>query len=166
VKRQSGFAYLFLLFLLALMAVSALALASIQHVDRIRSDEAELLRIGGEFRRAIVRYRDVAMPRVYPRSLEDLLLDQRVGKRQRYLRKIYADPMTGKAEWGLVREQGYIIGVHSLSERPPLKVSGFDLDDVDFENAQRYADWVFRGSPVPDERRAPGRPPLQGAAGG
>ncbi|MBU8975695.1 MULTISPECIES: hypothetical protein [unclassified Lysobacter] len=166
-RRQSGFAYLFLLFLLALMAVSALALASIQHIDRVRSNEAELLRIGDEFRRAIIRYRDAGMPRAYPRTLEELLLDRRMGRNQRHLRKIYADPLTGKAEWGLVLEQGAIVGVHSLSERVPLKVSGFDPDDADFENALRYADWVFRASPVPAEMRLPGRPPSsQRAAGG
>jgi hypothetical protein len=164
--RQSGFAYLFLLFLLAVLAISALALGSLQHYERLRSDEAELLRVGGEFRRAIIHYRDAAMPRMYPRTLEDLLLDGRAGRMQRHLRKIYVDPMTGKAEWGLVLEEGYIVGVHSLSQRAPLKVSGFDPDDADFESAARHADWVFRARVVPHAPGLPGRAPSPGAAGG
>ncbi|MDR0181449.1 hypothetical protein [Lysobacter arvi] len=154
------------MFLIAVLAISALALGSLQHYERVRSNEAELLRIGNEFRRAIVHYRDAAMPRAYPRTLQDLLLDGRMGRMRRHLRKVYVDPMTGKPEWGLVVEQGVIVGVHSLSERAPLKVAGFDPEDADFDNARRYADWVFRASPVPLERLGPGQTPSQGATGG
>jgi len=144
VARQSGFAYLFLLFFIALMAVSALALGTVAHYARIRSDEAELLRIGGEFRRALAGYRDAANPRVYPTSLDDLLLDRRSGIQRRHLRKVYVDPITRQREWGLVTEAGRIVGVHSLSARKPLKVSGFDPLDGDFELAEHYSEWVFQ----------------------
>jgi hypothetical protein len=42
---------------------------------------------------------------------------------QRYLRRIYRDPMTSKTEWGLVQSvDGRIMGVHSLSKDKPLKI--------------------------------------------
>lgn len=145
-KRQRGFAYLLLLFLVALLAISLLAVGSLEHYARVRSDEAELLYIGAQFRRAIASYRNAAEPRTYPPALDDLLLDRRNGVLRRHLRKIYVDPMTHGREWGLVREEGGIIGVHSRSERKPMKVAGFDPQDAALEGAERYSDWVF--SPV------------------
>ena len=146
-KRQSGFAYLFLLFALAVLAISALALGSLQYYERVRSNEAELLRIGSEFRRALASYRDANAARAYPMSIDELLLDRRNGAVRRHLRKLYFDPFTNTQEWGLVIEDGRIVGVHSLSQRMPLKIAGFDPENADFEGAQSYADWVFRASP-------------------
>ena len=61
-----------------------------------------------------------------PLRLEELLQDPRHPGIQRYLRKIYLDPMTGSAEWGLITGPGgEIYGVHSLSEDEPLKKSQF-----------------------------------------
>lgn len=142
-NRQSGFAYLFLLFFIALLAISALAMGSLQHYAKIRSDEAELLRIGSEFRRALASYREAAVPHVYPVSLDDLLLDQRTGSVKRHLRKLYFDPITRHREWGVVMEAGRIVGVHSLSERAPMKVADFDASDHALEGSERYSDWLF-----------------------
>jgi type II secretory pathway pseudopilin PulG len=163
-RRQSGFAYLFLLFALMVLAISALAIGSLQYYARIRSDEAELLRIGSEFRHALASYRDAHMSHAYPVSLEELLLDQRSGVDRRHLRKLYFDPVTRSQEWGLVVEQGRIVGIHSLSDRTPLKVAGFDPEDADFEGAEHYADWVFRSSAAAIPLEV-GPPRSQGAAG-
>lgn len=145
-RRQRGFAYLLLLFMVALLAISLLAVGSLEHYARVRSDEAELLHIGAQFRRAIASYRNAVEPRTYPPTLDDLLQDRRNGVLRRHLRKIYVDPMTRNREWGLVREGAGIVGVHSLSERKPMKVAGFDPQDAALEGAERYSDWVF--SPV------------------
>lgn len=151
-RRQTGVAYLFLLFFLALLAISALAVASLQHYSRIRSDEAELLRVGAEFRRALVKYRDAHPSRSFPLSIEDLLLDQRSGVVKRHLRKLYFDPITRSQEWGLTMAQGRIVGFHSLSDRQPLKISGFDPEDSAFEGAESYAAWTFLATPVRPEK--------------
>ncbi|NZA25165.1 type II secretion system protein [Luteimonas sp. SJ-92] len=155
-----------MLFALALLAVSALAAASLQHYARIRSSEAELLRIGGEFRRALASYREAAAPQVYPEALEDLLLDRRTGSDRRHLRKVYFDPVTGRREWGMVTEQGRIVGIHSLSQRSPMKVSGFDPENAGFEDAVRYSDWIFRAEPVPADLPPATDGALQGGTGG
>jgi type II secretory pathway pseudopilin PulG len=152
-RGQSGFAYLFLLFALAVLAITTLAVGSLQYYARVRSDEAELLRIGSEFRRALASYRDAYASHAYPATLDDMLLDERTGVPRRHLRKVYFDPITRTQEWGLVMEQGRIVGIHSLSERAPLKVAGFDQEDSDFDGARRYCDWVFRVAPPADSGR-------------
>ena len=95
----------------------------------------------------------------YPRTLDDLLKDPRQPSTQRYLRKLYPDPMTGKSEWGFVKgPDGGIGGVYSLSEDKPLKVAGFKLRDASLEGAQKYSDWKFTYSPAP--------PPASAQSGG
>jgi hypothetical protein len=63
---------------------------------------------------------------------------------QRYLRKLYRDPITASEEWGLVRgEDGGIVGVYSLSDRKPVKTAGFSKADAAFEGKSSYSDWKF-----------------------
>jgi len=149
-RRHSGFAYLFLLFFVALLAITALAMGTVQYYEKTRSDEAELLRIGAEFRAALASYHNGIEPHEFPASLDQLLTDQRSPSTRRHLRKIYFDPITRTQEWGLVIENGRIVGIHSLSEREPLKISGFDPDDAGFEGAKHYSDWVFRADQLAD----------------
>jgi hypothetical protein len=62
---------------------------------------------------------------------------------RRHLRKIYVDPMTGTAEWGVVKTNNAVVGVYSLSEDEPLKKTGFAQRDADFENKSKYSEWTF-----------------------
>ena len=113
---------------------------------RQREAEEELLFVGDQIRQAIALYyhRTPGAAKQYPQTLDELLHDARYPTPQRYLRKAYADPLTGKPEWGLVKTaDGRISGVYSLSERLPLKVSGFSLADRTFEGATHYSDWRF-----------------------
>ena len=75
---------------------------------------------------------------------------------QRHLRRVYADPMTGKAEWGLIEAPGGggIMGVHSLSQEKPIKSSGFNAGQQGFDDAEDYTKWTFVHSPsVPGATR-------------
>ena len=111
-----------------------------------REKEQELLFVGSQFRQAIKLYYEHTPPQTqrYPFRLEDLLEDPRYPSTQRYLRKIYADPINGNTKWGLVKgPSGEILGVHSLSRREPVKKGGFSNVDKNFENKTKYADWVF-----------------------
>jgi hypothetical protein len=65
---------------------------------------------------------------------------------KRHLRKIYLDPMTGKADWGLVKIQGRITGIYSTSTLVPFKQKGFNVADASFSGLRRYREWVFVGS--------------------
>ena len=77
----------------------------------------------------------------------DLLKDERQAATLRHLRKIYRDPMTGKAEWALVIVNGGITGIYSKSQETPLKSSNFRLADKKFEESKNYSDWKFVYTP-------------------
>lgn len=144
--RAGGFTYIGVLVLVAVMAASLAGSGQIWRTLQTREKERELLFIGHQFRLALDRYAK-ATPgkgRRAPMRLEDLLEDPRTPTVQRYLRKIYVDPMTGNAEWGLVTSaNGEIYGVHSLSKDEPLKKTNFAAADRQFEGVTRYSDWVF-----------------------
>jgi type II secretory pathway pseudopilin PulG len=153
-RRQGGYAYLFLLFTLALLSLAALAAARLDQLAVRRAEEAELRRIGAEYGRALAAYHDAVQPHAYPESLEALLADRRGGIERRHLRKVYFDPVARTREWGLVVDGGQVVGVHSLSESAPIKVAGFAPGEIGFEGATRYADWVFRPVHPPVVERA------------
>jgi type II secretory pathway pseudopilin PulG len=123
---QRGFTYIGLLLALALVAAGLSAAGVVWHTETQRAQEAELLFIGGEFKRAIAGFYDGTPGPVkqLPKNLEDLLHDTRYPTVRRYLRKIYVDPISGRAEWGLVATPAGITGVYSLSQREPFKNRG------------------------------------------
>lgn len=150
-RRQQGFTYIALLIVVAVMGAGLAAKGISWQAAAQREKEADLLFIGEEFREAIALYylRSPAQAQEYPKSLDDLLSDTRFGGTQRYLRKIYRDPMTGKAEWGLVlTPTGRIMGVHSLSREAPMKTGNFREVNQEFSSGSSYADWRFLFVPV------------------
>jgi type II secretory pathway pseudopilin PulG len=152
-RRQDGFNLIGLMAILAVMGVTLMATGEVWYTAQQREKEKELLFIGNQFRLALDGYYVHSPDRVrhYPKQLEDLLKDPRYPSTQRYLRKIYRDPVSGSEQWGLVKgPDGEIYGIHSLSELPPLKKGDFSLADRSFEGKPKYADWVFM--PVPGQR--------------
>jgi hypothetical protein len=122
--RQSGITYLAVLFFVAASSAMLAAVGTIWSHERQRQKEEELIWIGNQFRQAIALYyhRSPGTVKRYPAKLEDLLEDHRHLNVARYLRRIYRDPLTGKAEWGLIpAPSGGIMGVHSLSHAKPVK---------------------------------------------
>lgn len=143
---QGGFTYLGVLALVAAMSMTLATAGEVWHLSQQREKEQELLFVGHQFRHAIALYYEHATDpgRRYPMSLEELLRDPRYPSTQRYLRRIYADPVGGGTEWGLVKGPGgEIYGVHSLSEGEPVKKGNFSIADKDFEGKTKYAEWVF-----------------------
>jgi type II secretory pathway pseudopilin PulG len=146
---MQGFTYLGVLILVAVMGVALAAAGEIWHTASQREKEQQLLFVGDQFRRAIGRFEahTPGQARRHPLSLDELLKDPRYPETRRYLRRIYLDPMTGKAEWGLITgPDGEIFGVHSLSEAEPIKKARFRLADKAFEGKLKYSDWVFMSS--------------------
>lgn len=143
-SEQGGFAYLWTLMLVAFMGVGLTIAADLYATAARRDKERELIFIGHEFRLALERYHNApGQPSQYPLTLEELLKDPRFPGARRYLRRLYKDPVTGQAEWGLIRQQGRIVGIRSLSTQRPIKQGNFDDDDVGLANQSRYADWIF-----------------------
>lgn len=149
-RTNAGFAYIFLLLSIAVIGFTAAAANEIGSIQSRRSTEALLLAIGTEFQRALESYAaatPVGQPTT-PSSLKDLLEDPRYPLIRRHLRKIHVDPLTGRAEWGLVRDpQGRIIGVFSLAPGNPIKQTGFPVWQNHFEETNSYSRWVF-GRPI------------------
>lgn len=147
VRQQRGLTYIALLLAIALHGAVLAAAGSVWHTAQKRERERQLLFIGDQFRSAIRAYANSG-PGVrgqLPRTLDDLLLDPRLPGTRRHLRKVFVDPITWKAEWGLVKTpDGHgILGVYSLSEDEPLRKAHFDPADRAFEGATRYSDWKF-----------------------
>ena len=159
---QGGFTYLTVIFLLAILSGGLALLGEVWDSAARRDKEAELLFVGHQYRKAIERYY-LSGQRQYPRSLDDLLKDPRRPGTERYLRAKYIDPITGKADWGLVpAPDGGIMGIYSLSEDAPIKTANFRQRDSGFENLPRYADWKFIYAPGPQAaNRPPPRPPVR-----
>ena len=145
--QARGYAYLALLILLAIIGVAAAATMQLGAIYQRREAERELLAVGGEFQRALLSYA-LATPAGQPnqpRTLDDLLRDPRYPNAVRHLRKLYADPMTGKADWELVRSPDgqTIVGIHSVSHAHPIQVAHFPGEFAGFDGAKSYLDWVF-----------------------
>lgn len=144
--RQRGFAYMWILFFVAMLGVGLVVAGESWSLRTRREREQQLLAIGGEFRQALRGYHRAQFggaARQYPADLEDLLRDNRFPGIQRHLRRVYRDPMTGRAEWGVVRRAGRIVGLYSLSQDRPLKQAGFEPEYAAFAGAEKYSDWVF-----------------------
>ena len=143
--RSGGFTYIWLLVALAVMAVGLAAVGELASTAAKREREAELLFAGDQIARAIGAYA-ASTPGAaqYPQKLEDLLADKRYPNVRRYLRRVYADPMTGLPDWGVVRGPGGgIVGVHSRSKSPPIKTANFPAEYQAFAGAASYSEWVF-----------------------
>ncbi len=133
-----------LFILVTTLATSQLVVSHATQSQRER--EEELLFVGEQYRKAIASYRSLVPPGsspALPRSLEDLVSDERFPRPVHHLRRLYPDPITGKHDWDLVRQGDRIIGVRSSSTRTPLKVANFPSSLQHFEGQATYAQWVF-----------------------
>jgi type II secretory pathway pseudopilin PulG len=149
-RPQGGFAYVLLLLAIALISIAATGAVSLGATMARRDAERELLAVGTEFRQALLSYAGVPAGASLsgdgrgPKSLDDLLKDPRVPGVRRHMRRLYPDPLTGKAEWGLLLDvHGRITGVHSLAEGTPIQQAGFEPPFASFEGAESYRQWVF-----------------------
>ena len=161
VRSQEGFSYIGILLVIALVGVQLGLAGVVWSFAQARQKERELLFVGGQFRTAISQYylNPKGPQKEYPRRLDDLLKDPRYPGTVRHLRKIYADPITGKKQWGLVKlPNGGIVGVYSLSEKEPIKTGNFRPADISFTRKQRYSEWKFVHAFGTTNVAAPGSP--------
>jgi hypothetical protein len=127
-------------------------------VQRSRA-ERELLQIGAAFSDALQSYADATpagMP-PQPPSLKSLLRDPRFPGVRRHLRKLFVDPMTGKAEWGVVYlgDKVGILAVYSLSDAKPVKIGNFPVRYQGFQNRQHIFEWKFMATGKSDQKNVP-----------
>ena len=147
-KREisGGFTYMGLLVVIVFMGAALAGTGVVFHQQARREQEKQLLFVGDQYRRAIGLYyaQTPGGAQQYPKSLDDLLGDNRYVVPRRYLRRTYTDPITNSTEWGLVNagDRG-ISGVFSRSEKAPIKSANFAMRYESFQSAAQYADWKF-----------------------
>ena len=139
-RGSRGAIYPVLLVSILVIGVATAGVGELWSTQVKREKEEELLFRLGEFRRAIARYR--ADRNRLPKELKDLLEDRTQLRTRRYLRRIYTDPFTGKADWKLdflADRDGTVAGIrdiHSQAEGKPLKVL-----TVAGKQYDSYRDW-------------------------
>ena len=142
-----GFTYIGLLAILVIIGISLGAAGKYWQNIILRDKEDELLFRGDQYKQAIERYYSAVPGKPeYPRRIEDLLQDGRTPSGKRHLRQKYKDPMTGEdfiLLEGVDAGGKYIMGVHSPSDKTPLKQSNFPDAYLDFAGKVKYSDWQF-----------------------
>jgi type II secretory pathway pseudopilin PulG len=146
--KQQGFTLMGALIMVAAMGAGLAAYGQMASHVAQREKEAELLFRGDQYRQAIAAY--YKKDQTYPRTLAELLEDRRYPNPVHHLRKLYADPINGRADWGIMDAPGGgVMGVYSKSEEAPIKTGAFSLANKTFADAKRYSDWQFFYTPRP-----------------
>ena len=144
---QGGYTYVGLLIFVAVFSLISAGTLRVGVTAQRRVAEQELLERGLALTRALESYAQAtpAGQSASPKVINDLLRDPRYLKTVvRHLRRIDVDPMTGRAEWGVVmsEDKRWIIGFHSLSDQKAWRRDFLPPFD-DFSDKPFYRDWVF-----------------------
>jgi type II secretory pathway pseudopilin PulG len=167
-RAAGGFTYVGLVILVAIIGLVAATTVRVGVTLQRAQAERDLLHIGEQFSNALKSYA-AATPAGQPRqpaTLKELLKDPRFPGTRRHLRKVFVDPMTGKAEWGILYlgESKGILGIYSLSTAQPIKISNFPARFQAFNGKQKISEWVFTfdgQEPLPPGQVKPGQPGQQ-----
>ena len=171
-RNAHGFSYIALLVAIVIIGISLGAAGIYWQNVMLREKEEELLFRGNQYRQAIERYYTAIPGRAqYPQNIDDLLKDDRTPAGKRHLRQKYKDPMTGEDFETITAQTASaavravapqtpavpgIIGVHSKSEKEPLKKDNFPPPNEDLAGKSKYSEWMFLA------RAKPGQAPLVG----
>jgi type II secretory pathway pseudopilin PulG len=167
-RNSNGFAYIALLVVIVVIGISLGAAGKYWSNVVLRDKEEELIFRGDQYRQAIeLYYKAILVGPQYPNSIDDLLIDSRTPTGKRHLRQRYKDPISGE-DFVEIRDitTNRIIGVHSPSDKQPLKQSGFSpiysakptpllpragfpTDPNDFDQKGKYSEWLFVSTLVP-----------------
>lgn len=168
IVKSGGFTYVTLLFLIVVIGIALSVTGEVWSTTSKRELEEELIFRGDEIRKAIGRFyvEGPGGAKQFPRELKALIKDPRFQATKRYLRKIYEDPVTGKADWHLIKEKdGTIIGVKSSSNKEPIKKANFPSWLSGLGGKAKYSDWEFVYSPEKKTPAPPQAAPQKEAAG-
>lgn len=145
-RSQRGFTYVWALAAVAVLGVGLAAVGPAWHDTIKREREKDALRIGHLYATAIASYykSSPGSAKVYPPTLESLLLDARFVGTYRHLRRLYGDPLQAGGAWGLVRApDGGIRGVFSRSNDEPFRQEALDMGVTVLVPAKKYSEWMF-----------------------
>ncbi len=110
-KKEKGFILVGTMLFIVFLGIVMAAYSEVWSTVNKREKEAELRFILKEYRTAIERYR---MKKMYnPSSIEELY-------EERYLRKKYKDPFTGRLDWEIEKTDEKIYNVRSSSKEKSM----------------------------------------------
>lgn len=151
-KNRRGFTMILVMTLVVILGVMLGMTGRSWRMIMKREREKELLFRGSQIKEAIESYQRQKV--VTPlNDLNDLVKLRNPGVR--HLRRLYTDPMTGKADWRLIRDKNRgIIGVASTSTEEPVKVSFTNISSLAaFTGKKKYSEWEFVNIPDNDHSR-------------
>jgi type II secretory pathway pseudopilin PulG len=143
--RQRGSIYVGVMTALAIVGVMLMEMGKTWSVIQRREREEQLLFVGDQIRRGLANYASSGpVAGTYPKSMEVLIQDPRRSTVVRHLRRLYADPLSGKFDWGIVPGLGgTIMGVYSQAGGTPMRQANFPKQYVFFAGKSSYREWVF-----------------------
>ncbi|HMN02927.1 MULTISPECIES: type II secretion system protein [Geobacter] len=170
---SGGFTFVGALMIVILMGIMLGIVGQSWQMVMKREREEELLFRGNQYRIALEQWHTPTRsgggaPRPL-NDLKDLLKDPQSARRQKYLRRLYKDPITGEDFATIVQPGKGIVGVMSTSDKEPLKKTNFPDELATFENQDQYKKWVFTiGAPAGQQNQGartqattPSRLPIQ-----
>jgi type II secretory pathway pseudopilin PulG len=162
-RASHGYTYLGVLVLLVVLGAVLAAAGTAWGTAAQRDRERELRFRGTQISQAIGRYREAQTPAQWPPDLQALLQDRRSDPPRHHLRRLFADPFTGRPDWVLLPPPPAapgatppvgVAGVRSRADKPRM-----DTKDTPAPENQiaRVSDWAFVHRPKPPAAVAPGR---------
>lgn len=113
-NKRNGVALLVVTITVILLAISLAVALPVASKEVVREKEESLRFILGEFRRAVDKFK--RCNRRLPENLEELIVD---ANGNRFLRRRYLDPFTGKFDWQSQTASETLI-IYSSSDEPSL----------------------------------------------
>jgi len=104
-RPQRGFTYLGVLLAVALIGLGLAVASEVWSTTAHRQRMEQLRWVGQQYVQAIGSYYETTPgpAKVFPKSIEALLEDKRVSFVRRHLRRPFANPLSGRMDWILVR---------------------------------------------------------------
>lgn len=146
-RSESGFTYIAALIMVVVMGIMLGAVGQSVSVIMKREREKELIFRGLQYRDAIERWSKKGVPLKDLKDLVEPTVSSNVSaSKDRLLRKLYKDPITG-GDWKTLPAtpdpvQG-IYGVASPSSEEPFKQGNFPEVIKHFEGKKKYSEWEF-----------------------
>lgn len=167
-RSESGFTYIAALVMVVVMGIMLGAIGESVKVIMKREREKELIFRGLQYRDAIERWSKKGVPLKDLKDLVEPTVSNNANRsKDRLLRKLYKDPITG-GEWKPLPTppdpvQG-IWGVASTSGDEPFKQANFPEVIKSFEGKKKYSEWEFVFKKTPPGVRTPAGTNTPGSA--
>lgn len=149
--NRDGFTLILVMAVVVILGISLGLTGQSWRMIMKREREKELLFRGSQIKEAIESFRKQNVTTVV-NDLSELVRYRSPSVRP--LRRLYNDPMTGKPDWRLIRDQYGIKGVASSSQEKPVKVSFSNISSLStLTGKKKYSEWEFVQDPANDHSR-------------